>query len=129
MALSNWLTRGEWNAAWLLGISPLEDGEAPVKSLGEQLRRGIKILHEAGYRDWTGLAVNDQGDAEKDPDSKYGAQACTAEGNNAGALAEHIAGTFDARGRFEEACAWLKERSLCLDIVAEVERQLAEIDA
>ena len=59
MALSNWLTRGEWNAVFIAGFL---DGDAT--DLGDRLRKGIARLHRAGYR-FRGINSDENGNYEK----------------------------------------------------------------
>lgn len=116
MALSNWLTRNEWSAsfiAYLTGVDPSgEDPEAfpyPV-DLSTHLRTGICIVNRCGYKEWAGIRVPDDGDPDsihKDEDSKYGASACTAEGDNSECLVEVMTGRLDVKTRSKEVLAWM----------------------
>ena len=118
MALSNWLTRNEWSAsfiAYFTGTDPSgEDPEAlpyPV-NLDTHLRTGICLLSHHGYKGWTGIRVPDDEDPDsvhKEEDSKYGASACTAEGDNSTCLVEVMQGTLDMKTRAEEVLLWMDE--------------------
>ena len=97
MALSNWLTRNEWNACYFAGMKEIIDGK-PAEGLGDQLRLGISVLHRAGY-EFTGIESTLEGDYTKVT------QCCD---GNESVLAELIGacGGFDRVGRAKELLAW-----------------------
>lgn len=99
MALSNWLTRNEWNAVYFAGLKALQDG-AEGGDMGIQLGHGIRILSSAGYI-FKGIEVDEDGDYEKVT------QCC--DGNET-VLAELIGGYggFDWRSRAKEAIDFVK---------------------
>jgi hypothetical protein len=117
LALSNWLTRQEWNAAFFtyLTLVNLENTDDPESApwpvdLSTHLRVGICVLDRMGYKGWTGITVTNNGDPDsvsKCEDSRYASHACTAEGNNANCLVEIMDGTIDFRGRTRELLLWL----------------------
>lgn len=116
MALSNWLTRGEWNAAflaYLCGVDPDDPKAFPYPvDLSTQLRVGICLLQQQGYTEWGGIHVNDPRNPDsvhKAEDSRYGVNACTAEGDNGACLVEIMEGTIDIPARAEETLTWLDQ--------------------
>ena len=112
MALSNWLTRNEWSAAYIAGSWLAQTGQLDAPSASEILRGGICYLDRLGYTDWTGVTVGDNIDLDtvhKDENSKYGVNACTAEGDNSGCLVEVMGlAPFDPN-RFSEVRKWIAE--------------------
>ena len=128
MALSAWLTRGEWNAAFFAGalFDPTD--------LSDQMRKGVCALHQHGYTTWRGVLVadpRDPGSVRKNRDLPGASEACTTEGDNSECLAEIMLRTIDYKGRAQEVLVWLDRhphvdfpvlRALCLDYTcAEVE--------
>lgn len=97
MALSNWLTRDEWNAVYFAGLKLAIDG-AECKNMGDQLRLGIGALNRAGYN-FTGIVSTPDGDYEKV------SQCCN---GNETVLAEMMGayGGFDKVARAKEVLAW-----------------------
>lgn len=95
MALSNWLTRNEWNACYFAGIKEKMDGKL-CGDLGTHLRLGIGALHRSGYA-FRGIMSTAEGDYEKVT------QCCD---GNESVLAEILDGSFDMRGRAKEVLAW-----------------------
>ena len=91
MALSNWLTRQEWNACFFAGMK-----EEICADLGTQLRLGIGLLHRSGYV-FEGITSTAAGDYEKVT------QCCD---GNERVLVEFLDGSFDPRGRAKEVLAW-----------------------
>jgi hypothetical protein len=89
MALSNWLTRDEWNACYFAG------GDA-YPNLGDRMQAGIAVLHKAGHK-FAGIKSFEDGSYEKV------SQCC---GGNEAVLAEFMLGVFDKAGRFQELLAW-----------------------
>lgn len=63
MALSNWLTRDEWNAVFFVGLKEKIEGK-PVHNLSNQLQLGIGALHRAGYV-FQGIKSTAEGEYEK----------------------------------------------------------------
>lgn len=98
MALSNWLTRNEWNACYFAGLKEQIDGK-PCEGLGDQLCLGIGLLCRAGYV-FTGIEATRNGGYRKVR------QCC---GGNEAVLAELMGanGGFDAIGRAQEAIAFV----------------------
>ena len=92
MALSNWLTRNEWNMAYFAGVQthPHPNG------LGEILIAGMVAMHKAGWI-FQGIDIDDNGNYQKLT------QCCD---DNANVLAEMITDTFDWVGRAREAIAY-----------------------
>ncbi len=117
MALSNWLTRGEWNASFLAyyvyaAQQAETTGQVLHANLSTQLRTGICMLDHHGYKNWTGIGVSDNTDLNsiaKSDNTKYGVNACTAEGDNSGVLADMISGTLDVPTRADETLLWMKQ--------------------
>jgi hypothetical protein len=117
MALSNWLTRGEWNTAFFsylaLVLATRNDGEdAPPYpcDLSFQLRVGICLMDVQGYKAWTGVTVADNSNhlsVRKEERSRYGARAVTAEGDNSACLVEVMEGRLDVKARARETLAWM----------------------
>jgi len=99
MALSNWLTRDEWNAVFFMGIAGAMTTRDPVTDLGDQMRLGIKALHKADYK-FEGI------DSEVDGGYTKVKQVC--EGNET-VLAELMGayGGFDLTGRADEAVQFI----------------------
>lgn len=97
MALSNWLTRDEWNACYFAGIKEIIDGK-PCNGLGDQLCLGIGYLHRAGHK-FTGITSDEKGNYDKVT------QCCT---GNETVLAELIGGYggFDKLARAKEVLEW-----------------------
>lgn len=91
MALSNWLTRDEWNACYFAGMGEILDGKE-AEGLGDQLRLGIGVLHRAGYK-FRGIDSTPEGDYTKVT------QCC--EGNES-VLAEMMGG-YGGFNKFERA--------------------------
>lgn len=118
MALSNWLTRGEWNASFISYFTRVDfsgrDPDAllyPI-DLSTHLRGGICILNQHGYKEWAGIRVPDEKDPDsiyKEEDSKYGVRACTAEEDNSACLLEIMDGSFNVLVRAQETLLWLGE--------------------
>lgn len=114
MALSDWLTRDEWNAAFL-GYMALVTGDEegfpwPV-DLSTQLRVGIIVVNKAGYTDWAGISIGDPDDYKTvsgDLESRLGVDACTAERDNSACLAELMTGKLDILARAAETLVWLE---------------------
>lgn len=100
MALSNWLTRDEWNACWVLGLEKIIDDEIEEYGLGKQLRLGIATLHKLGYK-FTGIA-----DITEDGNFTKVSMCCT---GNETVLGELIDGTFNKLGRSREALAFFEK--------------------
>lgn len=119
MALSNWLTRNEWNAAYFAYLVCVDFSENPDPQsfpfpvdLSTHLRVGICLVHQHGYTDWSGIAVpnpEDFNSVRKSEDTRYGVNACTAEGDNAGCLAEILEGKLDLKVRAGEVLVWLDQ--------------------
>lgn len=122
MALSNWLTRDEWNAAFLAYLA-VEERPAPDLSL--HLRVGICYVHLSGYTAWKGIRVGDPDDprsVSKDYESAYKVDAITAERDNSACLLEIMEGHLDLSKRAQETLVWMDKhpelqfphlRSLC----------------
>lgn len=106
MALSNWLTRDEWNTVYFAGLGATIKG-AECNNLGDQMRLGIGELVRAGYM-FCGIAADENGNYEKV------SQCC--DGNET-VLAEMIGGYggFDAIGRAKEAIEFSKNNIPNLD--------------
>ena len=107
MAISNWLTRDEWNAVFFAGLEAAhkyneEHGKMPEGpqwgGLGGIMHFGMGALAGAGYK-FTGIDAQPNGDYEKVR------QCC---GGNERVLAEFIDGTFSAYDRSRELLRWLK---------------------
>lgn len=119
MALSNWLTRGEWSAAYLVYLAGVDFSETPDPEalpwpvdLSFHLRMGICILHKCGYTNWGGIAVPDCADPDsvhKSEETRYGVNAITAEGDNGGCLVEVMESTLDLKTRAAETLVWMGE--------------------
>lgn len=116
MALSNWLTRGEWNASFISYFTGVDfSGQNPDAlpypiDLSTHLRGGICLLNRHGYKEWTGIRVADENDPNsihKEEESKYGARACTAEEDNSACLLEIMDGTINIMDRARETLLWL----------------------
>jgi len=112
MALSNWLTRDEWDACFVMG----HKSEKESKGLGDVLRNGIGELVKAGYK-FTGIEADEEGNYEKIT------QCC---GDNAPVLGELIDGSFDVVGRAKNGVRFIKSLNLNIDL-SNVEEQLKEI--
>lgn len=99
MALSNWLTRDEWNTVYFAGLGAIANG-AKCENLGDQMRLGISELVKANYK-FHGITANENGDYEKV------SQCC--DGNET-VLAELMGGYggFDKLGRAKEAVEYSK---------------------
>ncbi len=131
MALSNWLTRNEWSASFIAGSWLARGGQLEAPSASEVLRGGICYLDQHGYTDWTGVKVGDNADlhtVHKDENGKYGVDACTAEGDNAGCLLEVMGMVpFDTH-RFTEVRQWVTEVTLdAPEFVQFLDEVLAEL--
>lgn len=102
MALSNWLTRDEWNAAYFLGMDAAEKRAQKCADLGEQLLLGIAALHLTGYK-FTGIeVVNEPGMMAG---INYRKVRQCSEGNEQ-CLVEFMDGTLDLVGRAREFLKW-----------------------
>lgn len=114
MALSNWMTRQEWNGAYTLYMCEVLRRRAEYPTdLSTLLRTGVCLMARAGYQDWGGITVSDPMDPDtvrKAEKSRYGVNACTAEGNNAGCLLEQMTGELDLLARMREFREWAKSR-------------------
>ena len=112
MALSNWLTRQEWNGAFVLYICEAQNGNAPYPvDMSAHLHGGICFMDKAGYKNWTGIKVGNNEDPDtvhKAEGTRYGSRACTAEGDNSGALVEIMTGQLDGHARMMEFLEWAK---------------------
>ena len=100
MALSNWLTRDEWNACFILGWKKLArkrniSSEEQV-DLSTQMRAGIAVMAKAGYK-FKGINADENGDFEKVTQCCKGNESC---------LAEFLTGNLDVLRRSEELLAW-----------------------
>lgn len=97
MALSNWLTRDEWNACYFAGFKAAIDGEI-CNNLSDRMRLGIGALHRAGYV-FAGITSS--------PDGDYGKVEQCCDGNET-VLAELMGGYggFDSVARAKEVLAW-----------------------
>lgn len=133
MALSNWLTRNEWSAAYIAGSWLAGTGRLNAPSASEILRGGICYLDQHGYTDWTGVTVGDNTNLDtvcKNEDGKYGVNACTAEGDNSGCMLEIMGmAPFDP-ARFGEVRQWVASPQVNLDapeFVAFLDEVLAEL--
>ncbi len=91
MALSNWLTRDEWNACYFTGLR-----QGTGSDLGQQLCAGIAALHQAGYK-FKGIESSANGDYKK--------VTMCCEGNDS-CLVEVMTGTLDVLGRAKELLLW-----------------------
>lgn len=102
MALSNWLTRAEWNGVYFAGFGEIIEGK-PCQNLGDQMRLGIAALIRCGYT-FRGI------DADLDGNYTKVIQVC--EGNET-VLAEMIGGYggFDKVGRAKEALDFFEKDS------------------
>lgn len=105
MALSNWLTRDEWNAVYFAGMRAVIDGET-CDSLGNQMRLGIAALHRSGYR-FRGINADKNGCYEKVVQVCAGNERC---------LAEMMDGTFDRLGRARELLRFADAEPLRIDL-------------
>ncbi len=105
MALSNWLTRDEWNACYFLGAHAAGNG-AECNNLGDQLHLGIGAMVKAGHL-FEGINADEDGNYEKVE------QCC--DGNEA-VLAERIDGGFDALARAKETVAFINGSDLSIDM-------------
>ncbi len=99
MALSNWLTRDEWNTVYFAGLGAAING-AKCENLGDQMHLGIGELVKAGYK-FQGIIADENGNYEKVT------QCCN---GNETVLAEMIGGYggFDKLGRAKEAIEFSK---------------------
>lgn len=104
MALSNWLTRNEWNAVYFAGLGRALDGEK-CESLGDQMRLCIAALHNSGYR-FRGINSDENGGYEKVVQCCEGNERC---------LAEVMDGSFDKLGRAKEALEFASREIPTLD--------------
>jgi hypothetical protein len=123
MALSNYLTRGEWNAAYFAGmLRALEAGPGGMLNMSDTLRAGIAEIARSGY-EFRGLTVAEDGTAHK-REQVVGP-------DNAAVLAELIDGTFDARARSKEALAFADENLPNMDWqwLKDVIREVEALDA
>ena len=114
MALSNWLTRQEWNGAYTLYMCEALDRRADYPTdLSTLLLVGICLMAQAGYREWGGISVPDPHDpssVRKSEQTRYGAEACMAEGDNSACLVEQMMGEFDPLARLREFREWAATR-------------------
>lgn len=124
MSLSNWLTRGEWNAAYFVyhfcqATSEIEEEH----DLSTALRYGICVLDKLGYKSWTGVKVPDNADitsVEKDVNSKYGSDACIKEGYNAACMVEIMMGELEYTNRLQETINWINHKNEINDVFKNV---------
>lgn len=119
MALSNWLTRNEWNACYFAGMKEAIDGR-PCNDLGEQMRLGIGVLHRAGYI-FNGIKSTAKGDYEKVTQCCHGNEAI---------LAEIIGGYggFDGLARAKEVLVWANGPKLDWSWLAEAAKEAEASD-
>lgn len=106
MALSNWLTRDEWNAVYFAGIKPILNTDKEYYNLGNQLRLGIVELVKAGYK-FRGI------DADKDGNVVKRVQCC--DGNET-VLVEIYNGEFDYIKRAKETLKFTAREIPSLDL-------------
>ena len=100
MSLTAYLTRQEWIAAYLVGAHGAGSGD--LGDLSTHLRRGIVLLHKAGYG-FQGVAVH--GDAPEDVE-------LVTQIDDAGAafmLVGRLKGKIDKEGMLREFIAWADE--------------------
>jgi hypothetical protein len=105
MALSNWLTREEWNTAYFAGVVNADENS---HGLGDLLIAGMVAMHKAGYI-FTGINIDDNGNYNKIT------QCC---GDNAGVLVELMDGSFNAMERAKSAVAYADVHIPNLDLSA-----------
>lgn len=102
-----WLTRGEWNAAYFLGLERLFHGSSSL-DFTEQVIAGFRALLAAGCR-FELFGREAHGVAKpKGP--------VTRPEEHSRACREVGEGTFDAFGRGRQALAWLRARAPELDV-------------
>ena len=102
MALSNWLTRDEWNAVYFQGMHAAELRNGKCVDLSEQLMLGVAVLHRTGYK-FTGIEVLNE---PKDPSGvTYRKVRMCCEGNEK-CLGEFMDGSLDLVGRATEFLKW-----------------------
>lgn len=107
MALSNWLTRDEWNAVYFAAVDVARRGEGEFDNLGDRMRLGIGELVKHGYK-FRGIDADERGNYTKR------VQVCA---GNETVLAELIGGYggFDGLARAKEAIAFASREIPTLD--------------
>jgi hypothetical protein len=113
MALSNWLTRTEWNIAYFAGLV----NERKSDDLGGILIGGLVAMHKAGWI-FEGIDIDNDGNYTK-------INQCCA--GNEMVLAELINGSFSPRQRAEEAIAYVDAHFPAIDL-SEIKKALKEFE-
>lgn len=99
---ADWLTRGEWNACYFLGLDAFHRGDEDCGAC-EQVAVGMRRLGEAGYR-FRHLT--------RAPSGRWQPAACARPtGEHRGSCTALGDGSFDQLGRARRAIGWLRARA------------------